>query len=307
MYCNGGRKAHPTLLRRSLSRLYDTLGRLESQTDAYRHTTRFTYDNNDNLDITKDALLRETDNDYDALGRLKRTLQNATGGQANAPETKFEYDALDNLTKVIDPNQLSTHYVYNGLGELKSLQSPDTGTTGYSYDAAGNRESQTDARGVQTQYAYDVLNRITAVAYPSDGSLNTSYVYDVAQPDCTAGETFLIGRLAKMTDHSGSTTYCYDRFGQLTRKVQRTQGKTFALQWQYATNGRLQSMTYPDGSVVDYVYNAQGRMVDLGVTLERQSRQKVAYDVLYEPVPHYRTPRSTGSSGLSQFPCIVVG
>ena len=32
-----------------------------------------------------------------------------------------------------------------------------------------------------------------------------------------------------MTDHSGSTTWCYNRFGQMTRKVQRTQGKTFAL------------------------------------------------------------------------------
>ena len=26
-----------------------------------------------------------------------------------------------------------------------------------------------------------------------------------------------------------------------------------------------------------------------------------------EPVPHYRTPKSTGSSGLLQFPCVVVG
>lgn len=274
---------HTGNLRRSLTRLYNTLGQLESQTDAYEHATRFTYDNNDNLDITKDALLRETDNDYDALGRLERTLQNAAGGQANTVETKFVYDALDNLTKVIDPNQLSTNYVYNGLGELKTLQSPDTGTTSYSYDAAGNRQSQTDARSVQTQYVYDVLNRITAVTYPSDSSLNTSYVYDAAQPDCAAGETFLIGRLAKMTDHSGNTIYCYDRLGQLTRKVQRTLGKTFTLRWSYAANGRLQSMTYPDGSVIDYVYDALGRMVELGVTPERQSRQKVAYDVLYHP------------------------
>ncbi len=275
---------HAGSLRRSLTRLYNALGQLGSQTDAYEHATGFTYDNNNNLNRTTDALLRETDNDYDALGRLKRTLQNATGGPTNTAETKFEYDTLDNLTKVTDPNQLPTNYVYNGLGELKSLQSPDTGTTGYSYDAAGNRESQTDARNVQTQYAYDALNRITAISYPSDSSLNTSYVYDVAQPDCAAGETFLTGRLAKMTDNvNDSTTYCYDRFGQLTRKTQRTQGKTFALQWQYAANGRLQSMTYPDGSVVDYLYDAQGRMVEMGVTVAGRSREKVAYDVLYHP------------------------
>ncbi|MBX3711828.1 MAG: RHS repeat protein [Lysobacter sp.] len=274
---------HVGSLRRSLSRAYNTLGQLQSQTDAYQRATTFTYDNNGNLDRTTDALLRETDNDYDALGRLKRILQNATGGQVNAVETKFEYDALDNVTKVIDPNQLSTTYVYNGLGELKSLQSPDTGSTSYSYDVAGNRQSQTDARGVQTLYGYDTLNRITSVTYPSDSSLNTTYVYDVAQPDCAAGETFLIGRLAKMTDHSGGTVYCHDRFGQLVRKVQRTMGKTFVQRWQYAANGRLQSMTYPDGSIVDYQYDPQGRMVEMGVTIAGRAREKVAYDVLYHP------------------------
>ncbi len=41
-------------------------------------------------------------------------------------------------------------------------------------------------------------------------------------------------------------------------------------------------MTYPNGSVVDYLYDAQGRMVDMGVTQEGQ-RRKVAYDVLYHP------------------------
>jgi RHS repeat-associated protein len=274
---------HAGSLRRSLSRAYNTLGQLQSQTDAYERTTTFTYDNNGNLDRTTDALQRATDNGYDALGRLKRALQNATGGQGNAVETKFEYDALDNLTKVIDPNQLSTTYVYNGLGELKSLQSPDTGSTSYSYDAAGNRQSQTDARGVQTQYGYDALNRITSVTYPSDSSLNTSYIYDVAQPDCMAGEAFLIGRLAKMTDHSGSTVYCRDRFGQLVRKVQRTMGKVFVQQWQYAANGRLHSMTTASGAQIDYVYDAQGRMTEIGAISEGQPRRKVVSGVVYHP------------------------
>jgi RHS repeat-associated protein len=270
-------------LRRSLSRAYDTLGQLQSQSDAYGRTTSYSYDNGGNADLTTDALQRVTDSDYDVRGRLKRILQNATGGQAGAVETKFEYDALDNLTRVVDPNQLSTTYVSNGFGELKSVQSPDTGTTSLSYDAAGNRESQTDARGVTTVYGYDAVNRITSVSYPSDASLAVTYVYDVAQSDCTTGETFLTGRIAKMTDHSGSTTYCYDRFGQLTRKVQRTQGKIFTVRWQYAANGHLQSMTYPDGSVIDYAYDARGRAREIGLSTEGQPRRKVVHDVLYHP------------------------
>jgi hypothetical protein len=40
-----------------------------------------------------------------------------------------------------------------------------------------------------------------------------------------------------MTDHSGSTVWCYDRFGQLTRKVQRVNNKLFTLRYAYAANG----------------------------------------------------------------------
>lgn len=267
-------------LRRSLSRTYNTLGQVLSQSDAYGHVTTFTYDANGNLDQITDALLHVADSNYDALGRVKRTLRDMNG---IAAETKYEYDALDNLSKVIDSNGLSTAYTYNGFGDQLQLQSPDTGVTSYGYDAAGRRTSQTDARGVQTQYTYDALNRVTTVNYPSDTTLNVSYTYDTAQADCTAGETFLAGRLAKMTDGSGSTTYCYDRFGELTRKVQRTQGKVFALRWIYAVNGRLQAMVYPDGTSVDYVYDSAGRVAEIGATPERQSRQIVVRDVLYHP------------------------
>jgi RHS repeat-associated protein len=266
-------------LRRALSWTYNTLGQVQAQTDAYGRSTGYAYAGG-NLDQTTDALGRVSDNTHDPLNRLTRTLQDMNG---IAVDTRFEYDALDNLTKVTDPNGLNTTYGYNGFSDLTQLQSPDTGTTTYGYDSAGRRSSRTDARGVQVQYAYDALNRPTTVNYPADSSLNVTYQYDLAQGDCTAGETFLIGRLAKMTDGSGSTTYCYNRFGQMTRKVQRTQGKTLEMRWNYAANGRLQSMITPGGAIIDYVYNAQGRVVELGVTTEGQARQKVVHDVLYHP------------------------
>ncbi|TXI47602.1 MAG: RHS repeat protein, partial [Lysobacter sp.] len=274
-------------LRKTLSRTYNTLGQLQTivqvNPDPSNPTpvvTGFTYDADGNLDQTTDALNRVTDNAIDPLGRISRTLQDMNG---IAAETQFRYDALDRLTRVTDPKGLNTNYAYNGFGELTTLQSPDTGTTTYEYDSAGNRTKQTDARNKITNYAYDALNRPTAVSYPEDAALNVAYVYDTAQSDCTAGETFLIGRLAKMTDHSGSTTWCYDRFGQLTRKVQRTQGKTFVLRWTYHANGRLNTLTYPDGLVVDYLYDAQGRVVEIGATLEANGRQQVLRNASYHP------------------------
>jgi len=266
-------------LKRSMSRVYNTLGQLATQADAQANPTDFTYDAVGNVRTVTDALGHVTTNDYDPLNRLKRTLQDVGGIEA---ETKFEYDANDNLTKVIDPKGLDTTYTYNGFGDLVQLSSPDTGVTTYTYDSAGNRASQTDARGITTTYQYDALDRLTQVGYPTS-SLNVSYTYDVTQPVCQAGETFSVGRLTLMVDGSGSTQYCHDRFGQMVRKVQTTNGMALTLQYVYTKGGLLQAMTYPDGTVVDYVRNAQGQITEVGVAQPGQAREVLLTQATYHP------------------------
>ena len=64
---------------RSLTRSFDNLGRLQTQTDAYGRNTGFTYDANGNLDQTTDALTRVVDNNYDPLNRVSSTLQDMGG------------------------------------------------------------------------------------------------------------------------------------------------------------------------------------------------------------------------------------
>jgi hypothetical protein len=70
---------------------------------------------------------------------------------------------------------------------------------------------------------------VTAVAYP-DSSRSLGFTYDSAPAECPAGETFHVGRVARMTvGGSDGTAFCYDRFGNLTRKVQTTQGHSFTV------------------------------------------------------------------------------
>ncbi|WP_259677245.1 RHS repeat domain-containing protein, partial [Xanthomonas vasicola] len=69
--------------------------------------------------------------EYESFMGVSLTLPNVTVIKAN---TKFDYDALDNLTKVTDPKGLDTTYDYNGFGDLVKLTSPDTGVTSYTYD-----------------------------------------------------------------------------------------------------------------------------------------------------------------------------
>ncbi|WP_221899381.1 RHS repeat-associated core domain-containing protein [Xanthomonas sp. GW] len=266
-------------LKRTLSRIYNQLGQLATQATSSGDPTDFGYDANGNTKTVTDALGHVTQNDYDPLNRLARTLQDVGGINA---ETKFGYDALDNLTKVTDPKGLDTTYAYNGLGDLTKLTSPDTGVTTYTYDSAGNRATQTDARNIKTTYGYDALNRLIKVAYPTN-SLNVSYTYDVSQTACASGETYAIGRLARMQDGSGTTDYCYDRFGDLVRKVQTTNGKVFVLRYAYTKAGQLSRLTYPDGAAVDYVRNAQGQITEVGVTPAGGTRQVLLNNATYYP------------------------
>ncbi len=283
-------------LLRTLSQTYDALGRLQTQSDAELRATTFGYDPEDNLTLTTDALCHKTGHVYDAIGRLKTTLQDVDGVAAS---TQLQYDALDRVTQVTDPSGLATTYAYSGFGDLLSLHSPDTGWTTATYDGAGNPKTRTDARGVTASYGYDLLNRVISVSYP-DSSRNIAYAYDIAPADCPIGERYAVGRLSAMTDSSGGTGYCHDRYGQLSRKLQLTQGRTYALRylntdprgWLPDQTSAVQNpppgnqmigWTYPDGSAIRIVRDAQSRPSELRVTLANGQAKVLLTSATYHP------------------------
>ncbi|MGF6094928.1 RHS repeat-associated core domain-containing protein [Pseudomonas sp. 18175] len=264
-------------LRRTLARIYNTLGQLTTIKDAGNNATGFAYDVNSNLQSVTDALQRVTQQSYDPLNRLARTLQDVDGVAA---EIRTTYNALDQVTQTTDPKGLHTTYVYNGFGDLTAQASPDSGGTNFTADAAGNRITRTDARGITATYHYDALNRLVGAGYP-DPNLDVGYSYDVAPAVCAAGEQFARGRMGQALHSGGSTSYCYDRFGQLTRKVQTINSVSSTLRYSYTKAGRLAALTYPDGSVADYVRDAQGRISQIGLTRPGQGRQVVIRDVTH--------------------------
>lgn len=264
-------------IKRSLHRVYNQLSQLTQvlnaaslpveRSDALNSTIgglaiKDGYDPNGNRVLSQDGLNVKTEQDYDPLNRLKTTIQNLGGADLATKNTTtgYVYDTRDNLRTVVDPDSLSTTYDYDGLNNLTGLHSPDTGFSQYTPDAAGNRISQTDNRGQVSTYTYDALNRLTAIAYVGASALNVGYAYD--QADGTTGCTgsFPQGRLTTMTDASGSTTYCYDRHGNVTRKTQLTGSTALATQYTYNVADRLATMTYPSGAIVTYGRDVLGRV-----------------------------------------------
>jgi RHS repeat-associated protein len=285
-------------LKRALARDYDTLSRLVAVRDANNHATSYTYDANRNPDLTTDPLGIQRDSDHDALNRLVRTIGDKGAGRINAT-TQFQYDARDNLRTVVDPKGLDTVYTYDGLGNLTNLSSPDTGVTAYTYDAAGNRRTQTDARNFTRTYGYDALDRVAAVDYNGVAALAVSFQYDLIQPDCRADEVFATGRLTRMTDESGETSYCYDRRGNLTRKVQVTRGVAYTTTWTYDLADRVATMTYPSSAQVAFARDASGRVTGISVLRSAEG----AYDLVsaVQHLPFGAISNITFANGRAQW------
>jgi YD repeat-containing protein len=240
---------------------FDGLSRVWKEFGSYGQQTDYTYDEKDHLTaITATRLAGNlvTEQEFDAQNRMVRVID--AGNEA----VSIVYDAEDRVERVTDQRGLVTDYVYDGFGDLQQLVSPDTGTTQYNYDVAGNRTRQTDARGVVTNYTYDALNRLSTVKYPAEPAKNISYNYD------NHGNAYFTcrtcnGRLSILQDSSGSTLYFYDALGRMDVRINVVNvpgGSPVGLttDFDFNTAGRLEQITYPNGQVVKYGFDAAGQV-----------------------------------------------
>ena len=199
-------------------------------------TTTLGYDSQGNLTSSDAPLSRNTKNQYDALNRLDQITDPNNG------ITKLGYDANDNVASVIDPRSLTTSYTHDGFDEVSKLVSPDTGTTTKTYDSAGNLKTVTDARSALGTYTYDALNRLTKAAY-ADETIN--YTYDAG----TNGK----GRLTGASDANHTLSWTYDTHGRVTGKSQIVGSVTKSVGYGY-TNDDLTSIITPSSQTITYSY-----------------------------------------------------
>lgn len=266
------------VLRYADTQTYDAQGRVRSATLGALSLGSYSYAPGGGLSRHADALGRIGENEYDPLQRLARRIQDSAGIRA---ETRYRFDALDNLVEIVDPKQLSTHYRYDGLGDLVEVESPDAGLVRQTFDAAGNRRTHASAVDLAL-FAHDALGRMTAVNY-GDSSLDLGYAYDAAAPaDCAASASK--GRLSRSTHAGGDTRYCYAPSGRVVRKLQSGHGITRAVSYAYDLADRLSGITYPSGLQVSYARNAHGEIDKVTVQRPGQPAEVLLGDVDYYPL-----------------------
>lgn len=205
---------------------------------------------------------------YLGIVAVSFSTQNLTGFR-----TQYEYDSLDNLTKVIEGTQQRV-FAYNSLKQLKEATNPESGHLSYDYDLNGNLKQKTDARNIIVNYEYDELSRIISKTYQNDGGLTPPvyYKYDsqnlpTGAPEFDRGSSG--GRLvAVLYGNATSTTGSYlgyDPLGRVKRSIQRTNDgqsdQTYTFEnYDYDLAGDLKSEKYPSGRIVLSEYGQAGRL-----------------------------------------------
>ncbi len=231
-------------------------------------TTLFEYDAHGSPKKRTDPLGRGTEYESDELNRL--TLATAPPSPAGGARStvKFEYDGLDYLRNLEDPRLLRTSYDIDGRGNVETTISPDTKTSEHEFDLIQNLlASSMDARDRTTMYSFDLIGRPKSVSYATGTA--TTFEYDGR----AAGPVSAKGRVTRMNDESGFTTYTYNAFGELESKTQNVTvgGRVISrtVKIAYGTlgtaTGNVSQVTYPSGSRVLMTYDAGGRVKNIQV------------------------------------------
>ena len=231
---------------------FDALGRLYQEIttrNAVGYTTTHAYDANGNPTSTTNPKGKSTTVQYDALGNPTK-ITDALNGQ-----TILTQDRQDQLTQFKAPNNAVTSFTVDGLGNVTQEVSADRGTRTMTYDAAGNQLTVSDDRGIVETRTYDALNRPLTAKFATTGE-DLTWTWDSAT-GCTNG----IGRLCKITDNGGSTTFAYDSHGNLTGET-RTEGSVTlnAATYQWNASDRLQALVTPSGKVLSLQREIDGRI-----------------------------------------------
>ncbi len=227
----------------STSDTYDSLGYLHFSSGNNGQKLTYSYDKNSRVKTMTDALNRLTTYQYDSAGRKIKEIR---------PDNKFitfNYDHYGYLSSVTDPGGKITTYKNNSFGEKISVNSPDSGVTNYTYDIAGQLTNVARNDGTSVSITYDAIGRIKTTS--TTGS-NISYTYD----SCSHG----IGKLCRVDDISGFTTYQYNDQGKVTHLTSNVDGSNFTQSFSYDSFGRLLQTNYPGGYKVKYSYDSADRI-----------------------------------------------
>ncbi len=251
--CNGSRGLPSRIIYPTFTKTftYDRRNRKTAETDHLNDTTEtttlFEYDSAGNLAAKTDKEGRTTAYTYDALNRITKVIDPANG------ETIYEYDDRDNLISLTDAENQTTLFEYDAANRLVKETRPLGNETTYAYDDAGNLTEKIDAKNQKTEYNYDDAGRLKQIRYIAS-STGTAPAKTV---------TFSYDKTGNLTGYNDGTTSADYTYNTLNQKVKETVNYgAFSLETgtTYYGNGLKKTQTGPDGTTYGYLYDTNNQL-----------------------------------------------
>ena len=291
---------------------YDAYNRLQGVTYADGSTKSNTYDLVNNLTARVDENGSTKYSSYDALNRLKATsipddqntimvtysynafneqvkTSNIVGGVTSSScdglgrvtntvdavglSLKYDYDALDQLTRLSWPNNTYIEFYFENSRQVWIKDRADN-VRSNAYDILGRLAFEVDEMGTTNHFEYDGLYRQVSVSNALKGARHVAYdsfnrISTVTYEDDQI-DYFFYNEHGSVTNQYGARqypmTYFYDLAGNITNMVDGNGSDTI---WAYDARNRLIKKIYDDTSFYSYAYDPTGQLTNRIDTLGR--------------------------------------
>ncbi|WP_426000361.1 Ig-like domain-containing protein [Caulobacter sp. DWR1-3-2b1] len=239
---------------------------------------RVVYDKAGRAAFAVDAMGYVTEQQYDAAGRVTKSLRHAaiyaivdgdtvtsvlgkvSAGTPNAAATSYTYDTAGRLTDVTNALGFVTHMELEGLGRatstIEAFGTIDAAETRATYDAAGRLTSQTRAFGTTdastTVYTHDGVGRVKTIkdgrntlvenTYNGAGRLILEHrPLSAGQYADTQYKYDAFGKVAQIIDPRGNSGFFY--YDALNRQELQVDPEGYATATSYTLGGEVASVT----------------------------------------------------------------
>lgn len=236
-------------------RRFDLIGRVIEVNDFDGNHIELTYDGIDNLVHYKDSQ-QEVKYRYKGMWKLtKRTDQRGT--------TNYFYDTEEQLTKIINENNIPYKFKLDEVGNVIEERSFDQTTKFYERDKAGRVVVMKKSSGKKTTYAYDKASRVTEIAH--DNKVAQRFVYNNA------------GQLLKAMNEDAIVEFKRNKLGLIESETVNEHEITHT----YNALGRRTALQSSMGANIRYEHDNFGNLAKLGVQTEQTDWEaNYSYDKL---------------------------
>lgn len=229
--------------------------------------------------------------EYDDRGNILSVAEKSNSGFGERT-VSMSYNSMNDVKSFTDALGNTTYFSYDNSGNLISVSKPEGVTTERTVDSRGLVKTVTNPMGIKTNFDHNEYGNVIETTLPVL-DIVSSIKYDAASrplsitdPLCRTSHTTYNRNdlVTEEVDAMGHTTqYDYDPNGNLTAITNAKGGVTtmtyddatdqltslaFAgstKHYSYNKDGSLNTFTKPDGTRLNYSYDALGRITSDGV------------------------------------------